>query len=66
MGTVILDLCEEACRRARTEKVAGRTVHLSIGYSKVNGGGFSRSVTSEYTISGVTIDRSGKIGGHYT
>ncbi|WP_121605978.1 hypothetical protein [Virgibacillus sp. Bac332] len=55
MGTVILDLCEEACRRARTEKVAGRTVHLSIGYSKVNGGGFSRSVTSEYTISGVPL-----------
>jgi len=39
----ILDLCEEACRRARTAKQVGRTIHLGIGYSKETGGGFSRS-----------------------
>ncbi len=39
----ILDLCEEVCRRARTAGQAGRTVHLGIGYSRENGGGFSRS-----------------------
>lgn len=40
----ILDLCEEACRRARQANKAGRTIHLSIGYS-LNTGGFSRSTT---------------------
>ena len=39
----ILDLCEEVCRRARTEKKAGQTIHLGIGYSKHTGGGFNRS-----------------------
>ncbi|CDQ40326.1 MULTISPECIES: DNA polymerase IV [Virgibacillus] len=39
----ILDLCEEVCRRARTANMAGRTIHLGIGYSKATGGGFSRS-----------------------
>ncbi|WP_284139366.1 MULTISPECIES: DNA polymerase IV [unclassified Virgibacillus] len=39
----ILDLCEEACRRARTAKKVGKTVHLGVGYSKEVGGGFSRS-----------------------
>lgn len=38
----ILELCEEACRRARTDKKVGKTVHLGIGYSN-DGGGFSRS-----------------------
>ncbi|CDQ41943.1 DNA polymerase IV [Virgibacillus salexigens] len=54
IGTVILDLCEEACRRARESKVAGRTIHLSIGYAREIGGGFSRSITVDYT--NVTID----------
>ncbi|WP_176449574.1 DNA polymerase IV [Lentibacillus sp. CBA3610] len=39
----ILDLCEEACRRARSANKAGRTVHLGISYAKETGGGFSRS-----------------------
>ncbi len=41
--TCILELCEEVCRRTRTEKVVGKTVHLGIGYSSETGGGFSRS-----------------------
>ncbi|WP_163537367.1 UV damage repair protein UvrX [Gracilibacillus sp. YIM 98692] len=43
--TVILELCEEACRRARTDNMYGRTIHLSIGYSRDTGGGFSRSIS---------------------
>ena len=43
--TCILDLCEEVCRRARSAKQVGRTVHLGIGYSSETGGGFSRSQT---------------------
>jgi DNA polymerase V len=43
---VILEMCEEVARRARTAKKAGRTVSLGIGYSKdVAGGGFHRSIT---------------------
>src|SRR5699024_5339852 len=38
----ILELCEEACRRARTDQKIGKTVHLSIGYAD-DTGGFSRS-----------------------
>lgn len=45
ISVVILDLCEEACRRARTAKQAGKTIHLAIGYSKETGGGFNRSMT---------------------
>ncbi|WP_089739905.1 DNA polymerase IV [Gracilibacillus ureilyticus] len=43
--TVLLELCEEACRRARKDEMYGRTIHLSIGYSKEVGGGFSRSMS---------------------
>lgn len=43
VAACILDLCEEVCRRARTANKAGRTIHLGISYSKVTGGGFSRS-----------------------
>lgn len=43
VNTVILELCEEACRRARMSDVAGKTIHLGIGYSNDTGGGFSRS-----------------------
>ncbi|SFD52057.1 DNA polymerase V [Lentibacillus persicus] len=39
----ILDLCEEACRRARRAGKAGKTIHLGISYAKESGGGFSRS-----------------------
>ncbi len=44
---VILEMCEEVARRARSAKKAGRTVSLGIGYSKgeLGGGGFHRSVT---------------------
>lgn len=43
--TVILDLCEEVCRRARTANKIGKTIHLAIGYSKETGGGFNRSTS---------------------
>ncbi|MEC1714777.1 Y-family DNA polymerase [Schinkia azotoformans] len=43
---VILEMCEEVARRARNSKKCGRTVSLSIGYSKdEGGGGFHRSRT---------------------
>lgn len=38
----ILELCEEACSRARAARKAGRTIQLGIGYSSETGGGFSR------------------------
>ncbi|GIO24285.1 UV damage repair protein UvrX [Oceanobacillus sp. J11TS1] len=41
--TCILELCEEVCRRARRDRKVGKTIHLSIGYTKENHGGFSRS-----------------------
>ncbi|WP_339250079.1 UV damage repair protein UvrX [Sporosarcina sp. FSL W8-0480] len=42
--TVILEMCEDVALRAREAGKAGRTVHLSIGYSKNSlGGGFGRS-----------------------
>ncbi|SEI13405.1 DNA polymerase V [Halobacillus karajensis] len=41
----LLDLCEEACRRARMDDKEGRTIHLGIGYSREVGGGFSRSMS---------------------
>src|SRR5690625_6845864 len=43
VNVCILELCEEACRRARTAKQVGRSIHVGIGYSKETGGGFSRS-----------------------
>ncbi|MGG5253708.1 DNA polymerase thumb domain-containing protein [Neobacillus sp. SM06] len=45
---VILEMCEEVARRARTHRKAGRTVSLGIGYSKEEfGGGFHRARTIE-------------------
>ncbi|WP_157886546.1 DNA polymerase thumb domain-containing protein [Planococcus versutus] len=42
--TVILEMCEDVAMRTRQARRAGRTVHLSIVYSKTAfGGGFSRS-----------------------
>lgn len=42
--TVILEMCEDVAMRARVARKSGRTIHLSIGYSKTAfGGGFSRS-----------------------
>ncbi|WP_250629341.1 DinB/UmuC family translesion DNA polymerase [Bacillus subtilis] len=41
---VLLEICEEVARRARTHNKAGRTISLGIGYSKDDlGGGFSPS-----------------------
>lgn len=51
----LLDLCEEACRRARRDEKEGRTVHLGIGYSTETGGGFSRSVSRDVA-SNETLD----------
>src|SRR5690625_3738874 len=51
----ILDLCEEACRRARTANKVGQTIHLGIGYSSETGGGFSRS-TSIYAPTNITME----------
>lgn len=45
ISTCILDLCEEACRRARASGKVGRTIHLGIGYAQETGGGFSRSTS---------------------
>ncbi|HET7579514.1 MAG TPA: UV damage repair protein UvrX [Bacillales bacterium] len=42
--TVMLELAEEVCRRARAVKKSGRTVHFGMRYSqKAGGGGFSCS-----------------------
>lgn len=43
---VILEMCEEVARRARTRRKAGRTISLGVGYSQEEfGGGFYRSKT---------------------
>lgn len=43
---VILEICEEVARKARTHRKAGRTISLGIGYSQDEfGGGFHRSRT---------------------
>ncbi|MFJ7973523.1 DNA polymerase thumb domain-containing protein [Psychrobacillus sp. NPDC096389] len=42
--TVVLEMCEDVARRAREAEMVGRTVHLSMSYSKdAFGGGFNRS-----------------------
>ncbi|WP_036820712.1 DNA polymerase thumb domain-containing protein [Pontibacillus yanchengensis] len=40
---VILEMCEEVSKRARTSHKAGRTISLGLGYSQDEGGGFHRS-----------------------
>ncbi len=43
---VMLEQCEELGMRIRMRRKMGKTIHLSIGYSKeVGGGGFSRQIT---------------------
>lgn len=43
---VLLEMCDEVGKRARDAKQAGRTIHLSMSYSKnEGGGGFSRSMS---------------------
>jgi len=46
--TCILELCEEVCRRARAAKKVGRTIRLSIGYSSLSGGSFTRAKSINY------------------
>lgn len=53
--TCILDLCEEVCRRARTDNKSGKTIHLGISYAKETGGSFSRSRSIERPTN-VTMD----------
>ncbi|WP_077326820.1 Y-family DNA polymerase [Virgibacillus siamensis] len=55
IAACILDLCEEACRRARTANKAGRTIHLGIAYSKETGGGFGRSRSVQFPTN-ITMD----------
>ena len=44
IATVVLEVCEDIAMRARLARKEGRTIQLSIGYSKNSlGGGFSRS-----------------------
>lgn len=46
VNVVVLEMCEDVARRAREKQQAGRTISLSIGYSKHDfGGGFNRSRT---------------------
>lgn len=46
--TIILEMCEDIAMRTRQARRAGRTIHLSVGYSKTAfGGGFSRSRSLE-------------------
>ncbi|WP_062356090.1 DNA polymerase thumb domain-containing protein [Bacillus kwashiorkori] len=53
---VILEICEEVARRARTHKAAGRTITLAIGYSREEkGGGFNRAKTIE-AATNITMD----------
>lgn len=55
---IMLELAEEVARRAREEKLAGRTIGLSIGYSKNQVGaglGFSRSRSVDYPTN-ITMD----------
>lgn len=56
LATVVLELCEDVCRRARKQGLAGRTVHLTLHYSKAQGGGrFSHSLTKS-TPSNLTME----------
>jgi DNA polymerase V len=53
---VILEMCEEVARRARTHRKAGRTITLGVGYSQDElGGGFQRSRTIKQPTN-VTMD----------
>ena len=42
--TIVLEMCEDVAMRTREARMAGRTIHLGMSYSKTSfGGGFSRS-----------------------
>ncbi|WP_445506556.1 Y-family DNA polymerase [Niallia sp. 03190] len=54
--SVMLEMCEEVAKRARTKHHAGRTISLGVSYSKHEfGGGFHRSRTIE-TPTNITMD----------
>ncbi|WP_232350999.1 hypothetical protein [Bacillus halotolerans] len=42
MELLLLELLDDVCFRLRMHQVVAQTIHLSIGYSKQTGGGFSR------------------------
>ncbi|MET3682222.1 DNA polymerase V [Alkalibacillus flavidus] len=46
----LLDLCDEACRRARRDEKMGRTIHLSIRYTDDDAQHFSRSQSIDVPI----------------
>ncbi len=53
---VMLEMCEEVARRARTAAKAGRTISFGIGYSKdETGGGFHRATTLQ-TATNITLE----------
>jgi DNA polymerase V len=53
---VVLEMCEEVARRARTHRKAGRTVSFGLGYSQDEfGGGFYRSRTIDQPTN-ITMD----------
>lgn len=53
---VLLEICEEVARRARTHNKVGRTISLGIGYSKDEfGGGFHRAKTIDLPTN-ITMD----------
>jgi len=43
--SVILEMVDEVAEKLRFIRKEARTIHLSIGYSKAYGGGFSRQIT---------------------
>lgn len=45
---IMQEMVDEVTRRLRIHKKEAKTIHLSIGYSKTTGGGFSRQVTLDY------------------
>ncbi|WP_456364827.1 DinB/UmuC family translesion DNA polymerase [Priestia aryabhattai] len=42
MELLLLELLDDVCFRLRMHQVVAQTIHLSIGYNKQTGGGFSR------------------------
>ncbi|XVK83576.1 DNA polymerase [Bacillus stercoris] len=53
---VLLEICEEVARRARTHNKVGRTISLGIGYSKDElGCGFHRAKTIDLPTN-ITMD----------
>jgi len=45
---VLLEMADEVAEKLRFVRKEAKTIHLTIGYSKETGGGFSRQVTLDY------------------